>query len=70
MWRPMSTAPKPERGPTDPPEWAMFDHGDFIVPIFGYWDGKAWRDDLGRLMRREPLGWMPVPERLNKEAME
>jgi hypothetical protein len=57
----MSTAPRPEN---EPVTWVLLDHEDFIVPIFGYWDGKVWRDDLGRLVRREPRGWQPMPDRV------
>lgn len=65
-WHSMDTAPKPERGVTDPVTWVLLDHEDFILPIFAYWDHERsrWIDDLGRLVRREPRVWAPMPERV------
>ena len=67
-WLPMESAPKPDRDATTPPTWILVDHEDFVLPIFAYWETRLggnghWRDDLGRIVRREPRGWQPVPER-------
>lgn len=43
-------------------QWYLLYHEDFIVPVFGRFDGHAWRDDLGRLVRRQATHWMWKPE--------
>ncbi len=41
-------------------KWYLLDHGDFIQPVFGRFDGHVWRDDMGRLVRREAAFWMEI----------